>query len=68
MRNICQSNHGSLSSLNQRDDGQTLGTRSIQLWIRSTESPGKHRYENWTEKFSQMLTIHLTITVTYFQI
>ena len=68
MRNICQSNHGPLSSLNQRGDGQTLGTRSIQLWIRSTESPGEHRYENWTKKISQMLTIHLTITVTLFQI
>ena len=21
--------------------------RSVQLWIRSAEPPGEHRYENW---------------------
>ena len=27
-----------------------FGTRSVQLWIRSAEPPGEHRYQTWTKK------------------
>ena len=36
-----------LFELERRTD--RLGARSVQLWIRSAEFPGEHRYEKWTK-------------------
>ena len=44
------------SPLRTAEVADRLGVRSMQLWIRSAEPPGEHRYENWTKNKQKTLS------------